>query len=58
MVPGSWTSALLTGMLGWQPQPTHIELIGYLIFLIPAAGYVLWPPRARLGALRRRAATA
>ncbi len=58
VVPGSWTSALLTGMLGWQPQPTHIELIGYLIFLIPAAGYVLWPPRARLGALRRRAATA
>ena len=22
VVPGSWTSALLTGMLGWQPQPT------------------------------------
>jgi high-affinity iron transporter len=48
VVPGSWTSALLTGMLGWQPQPAHIELIGYLVFLIPAAAYVLWPPRARL----------
>jgi len=48
VVPGSWTSALLTGMLGWQPQPTSIELIGYLVFLIPAAAYVLWPPRARL----------
>jgi high-affinity iron transporter len=48
VVPGSWTSALLTGMLGWQPQPTYIELIGYLVFLIPAAAYVLWPPRARL----------
>jgi FTR1 family protein len=48
VVPGSWTSALLTGMLGWQPQPTHIELIGYLVFLVPAAAYVLWPPRARL----------
>ena len=47
VVPGSWTSALLTGMLGWQPQPTHIELIGYLLFLIPAAAYVLWPARAR-----------
>src|SRR3954452_399412 len=54
VVPGSWTSALLTGMLGWQPQPTYIELIGYLVFLIPAAAYVLWPPRA----LRWRAATA
>src|SRR3954451_5667812 len=58
VVPGSWTSALLTGMLGWQPQPTHIELIGYLVFLVPAAAYVLWPSRARFGALRRRAATA
>ena len=48
VVPGSWTSALLTGMLGWQPQPTYVELIGYLVFLIPAAAYVLWPPRARL----------
>ena len=48
VVPGSWTSALLTGMLGWQPQPTYIELIGYLAFLIPAAAYVLWPARARL----------
>jgi FTR1 family protein len=58
VVPGSWTSALLTGMLGWQPQPTHIELIGYLVFLIPAAAYVLWPQRARVRLLRRRAATA
>src|SRR3954463_2419638 len=53
VVPGSWTSALLTGMLGWQPQPTHIELIGYLVFLIPAAVYVLWAPRARLPPLSR-----
>src|SRR3954453_15597904 len=37
VVPGSWTSALLTGMLGWQPYPTHVELIGYLAFLVPAA---------------------
>jgi iron uptake system component EfeO len=43
VVPGTWTSALLTGMLGWQPYPTHIELIGYFVFLIPAALYVLWP---------------
>ena len=46
VVPGSWTSALLTGMLGWQPLPTHIELIGYFAFLVPAAVYVLMPPNA------------
>ncbi len=51
VVPGSWTSALLTGMLGWQPEPTYIELIGYLVFLIPAAAYILWPPRARLASV-------
>ncbi len=48
VVPGTWTSALLTGMLGWQPQPTEAELIGYLAFLIPASLYVLAP-----GFLRR-----
>ena len=43
VVPGSWSSALLTGMLGWQPQPTHVELLGYLVYLVPAAAYVLGP---------------
>jgi FTR1 family protein len=50
VVPGSWTSALLTGMLGWQPQPTYAELIGYLVYLIPAAIYVLWPAGVKLRA--------
>jgi hypothetical protein len=30
-------------MLGWRPQPTQAEVIGYLLYLIPAALYVLWP---------------
>jgi high-affinity iron transporter len=41
VVPGTWTSALLTGMLGWQPQPTAAELIGYLVYLVPALLFVL-----------------
>lgn len=45
VVPGTWTSALLTGMLGWRPRPTQLELIGYLAYLLPAAAYVLWPAR-------------
>ena len=45
VVPGTWTSALLTGMLGWQPQPTVAEVIGYFAYLIPAMTYVLWPAR-------------
>jgi high-affinity iron transporter len=55
VVPGSWTSALLTGMLGWQPLPTYAELIGYLVYLVPAAVYVLWPAGVRV---RARALTA
>ena len=47
VVPGTWTSALLTGMLGWQPQPTQAEVIGYVLFLVPALLYVLAPPRVR-----------
>src|SRR4051812_10232491 len=50
VVPGSWTSALLTGMLGWQPLPTYAELIGYVVFLVPAAVYVLWPAGVRVRA--------
>jgi FTR1 family protein len=50
VVPGSWTSALLTGMLGWQPLPTYAELIGYVAFLVPAMLYVLWPAGVKLRA--------
>jgi high-affinity iron transporter len=50
VVPGSWTSALLTGMLGWQPLPTYAEFIGYVVYLVPAAVYVLWPAGVRLRA--------
>lgn len=55
VVPGTWTSALLTGMLGWQPLPVHAELIGYLVYLVPATLYVLWPAGRPL--LPRRAPT-
>jgi FTR1 family protein len=43
VVPGTWTSALLTGMLGWQPQPTHAEVIGYVLYLVPMTAFALWP---------------
>ena len=47
VVPGTWTSALLTGMLGWQPQPTYAEVIGYLA--LPRPRHAL---RAVAGAAR------
>jgi FTR1 family protein len=48
VVPGTWTAALLTGMLGLQPQPTIIEVIGYLAFAVPVVAFVLIPPRRRV----------
>jgi FTR1 family protein len=47
VVPGTWTAALLTGMLGLQPQPTNIEVIGYLLYAVPAVTYILLPPRKK-----------
>lgn len=47
VVPGTWTAALLTGMLGLQPQPTTIEVIGYLLYAIPAITYILMPARKK-----------
>ena len=43
--PGTLWSALLTGVLGIPPQPTMIELIGYLAYLVPMLVVVLWPVR-------------
>lgn len=42
--PGSVQSSLLTGMLGWQPRPVTIEVIVWLVYLIPVGLYVAWPP--------------
>src|SRR3954471_24417227 len=50
IVPGTWTSALLTGMLGWQPVVVQAELVGYVAYLVPAAVYVLWPAGRRVPA--------
>jgi FTR1 family protein len=54
VVPGTWTAALLTGMLGLQPQPTTIEVVGYLLYAIPAITYILWPARKKMPAKEGR----
>ncbi len=57
VVPGTWTSSLLTGMLGLQSVMTRAEVFVYLAYLIPMLAYVLWPVSWRLGALRKRTAS-
>lgn len=56
VVPGTWTSSLLTGMLGLQSVMTEAEVFAYLAYLIPMLAYVLWPSSWRLSALRKRTA--
>jgi high-affinity iron transporter len=45
--PGTVSSALVTGMLGIQPEPTVGETAIWLLYLIPMAAFVLWPQRQR-----------
>jgi high-affinity iron transporter len=46
--PGSVQASLLTGMLGLQSRPVVIELVGWLLYLVPVGLYVAWPPGRRL----------
>lgn len=45
---GSVQSSLLTGVLGLQPAPTEIEVIGWAVYLVPVCLYVAWPPGKRV----------
>jgi high-affinity iron transporter len=51
--PGTPVSSLLTGVLGIQPYPVWIEVIGWLAYLVPMLIIVAWPARR---ARRQRAA--
>ena len=42
--PGSIQASLLTGMLGVQDHPALIEMVGWLVYVIPVGIYVAWPP--------------
>lgn len=45
--PDSVISALLTGVLGLRPQPTVIEGVAWLVYLVPMLIVVLWPAGRR-----------
>lgn len=48
VAPGSIRAGLLTAFLGVQAVPTYAELAGWLLFLVPAAWYVLRRPRLKI----------
>ena len=47
VAPGTVRASLLTGLFGFQPRPVTAEAIGYLVYAIPMAVYVLWPSGLR-----------
>ena len=53
VTPGTVRASLLTGLFGFQPRPVTAEAIGYLLYAIPMALYVLWPADLRLRRERR-----
>jgi high-affinity iron transporter len=56
--PGSVRSALLTGVLGIQPKPTVIEGVGWLVYLIPVALFVILSSRRKTAPSPRAMAVA
>ncbi len=47
---GSIRAALFTGVLGIEPDPRLVEVLGWAYFLVPMLVFVLWPPRRKVGA--------
>ena len=47
MRPGTVWESLVTGILGIQPRPTVIEVVGYLLYAIPMLAIVLAPDATR-----------
>jgi high-affinity iron transporter len=45
--PGTPISSLVTGMLGIQPYPTVVEVVVWVLYLVPMLAYVLWPTGRR-----------
>lgn len=58
VAPGSVQSSLFTGVLGIQPQPVVIEVIGWLAYLIPMALYLFGPSRTSRTGKPSQASTA
>jgi iron uptake system component EfeO len=45
---GTPLESLFTGVLGIQARPTVLEVVGWLVYLVPMLGIVLWPKARRL----------
>jgi high-affinity iron transporter len=44
---GTPLESLFSGVLGIQPRPTVLEVIGWLVYAVPMLLVVLWPRKRR-----------
>ncbi|WP_426562505.1 iron uptake transporter permease EfeU [Angustibacter sp. McL0619] len=47
VTPGTAQAALITGVLGIQPQPTVAEVTVWVLYVVPMLFVVLWKPRRK-----------
>jgi len=45
---GSVQAALITGVLGIPADPRVVEVLGWLLYVVPVLAYSLWPKRLKL----------
>jgi high-affinity iron transporter len=48
VAPGSISAALITGVLGIPADPRVVEVVGWLLYLVPVSLFVYWPRAHRL----------
>ncbi len=47
--------SVLAGLLGYRPAPTLLELVGYLVYLVPVLVLFVWGGRPRVASVSRAA---
>jgi high-affinity iron transporter len=45
--PGSWYGAVVSGLFNITPQPSVLEMVAYVAYLVPVLVIFLWPSRAK-----------
>ncbi len=51
--PDTVQAVLITGILGFRPEPTVVEVVAWLVYLVPMSLYVMWPQRRSPGSTGR-----
>jgi high-affinity iron transporter len=48
--PSSWYGAVVSGLFNITPQPSVLEMIAYVVYLVPVLTVFLWPSRPKKAA--------